>query len=120
MIYRVTDEHGNSAFPVLRNVEVINRPPVGLTLSNNQIMENQPAESVVGQLSTNDPDDPNGERTYFYSLLEQDENISSSFFSVSEKGIVFTNEPLDYERNQSYELHIRTQDQFGAEFHCYC
>ena len=116
LIYRVTDEHGNSAFPVLRNVEVINRPPVGLTLSNNQIMENQPAESVVGQLSTNDPDDPNGERTYFYSLLEQDENISSSFFSVSEKGIVFTNEPLDYERNQSYELHIRTQDQFGAEF----
>ncbi len=116
LIYRVTDEHGNSAFPVLRNVEVINRPPVGLTLSNNQIMENQPAESVVGQLSTNDPDDPKGERTYFYSLLEQDENTSSSFFSVSEEGIVFTNVPLDYERNQSYELHIRTEDQFGAGF----
>ena len=115
LAYTLTDSSGNRAQAVTRTVIVENLAPVGIRLEDNQTEENQPVGTFVGQLRTIDPDDPEGVRFYSYKLLE-DENTSSSLFSVDATGQVLIRVPLDYETQSSHIIRVRTRDQFGAEY----
>ena len=115
LAYTLTDSSGNRAQAVTRTVIVENLAPVGIRLEDNQTEENQPMGTFVGQLSTIDPDDPEGVRFYSYKLLE-DENTSSALFSVDATGQVFTQAVLDYETQADHIIRVRTRDQFGGQY----
>jgi hypothetical protein len=116
LAYVLTDSSGNRAQAVTRKVIVGNLPPVSILLDVNQTEENQPAGTFVGQLSTIDPDDPEGVRFYSYKLLEDDENTSSALFSVDGTGQIFTQASLDYEIQSLHFIKVRVRDQFGADY----
>ena len=65
LTYNLTDASGNAAQQISRTVEVYNSAPVDILLSGAIVDENQPAGTWAGELSTNDPDDPMGQRTIF-------------------------------------------------------
>ena len=113
LTYNVEDSSGNRAIPLLRKIIVSNRKPTNLTLSNAEIEENKPANTFVGRLSTEDPDDLTRNKNYFYSLLENDDTSHASF-KVNQKGEVYSSRKLDFEQNSSHWLHVQTRDQFGG------
>ena len=113
LTYNVEDSSGNRAIPLLRKIIVSNRKPTNLTLSNAEIEENKPANTFVGRLSTEDPDDPSRNKNYFYSLLDNDDTSHASF-KVNQKGEIYSSRKLDFEQNSSHWLHVQTRDQFGG------
>ena len=60
LLYSVKDNSGNRSSWIAREVVVYNLDPTDLLLSESQVVENQPAGTVVGTLSMVDPNDPEG------------------------------------------------------------
>ena len=50
---------------------VENQPPSQISLSSYQIEENLPIGSLVGYLSSRDPDDPNSTGLYNYQIITE-------------------------------------------------
>jgi len=113
--YSVADNAANQAVPQSRVVTITNQPPNGIELSASLIEENLPVGTFVGQLSTSDPDDPNGLRIYTYELVGSDGN-ESEFFEIDQNASLITSSILDYEESNSSSLTIRAYDEFGASF----
>jgi len=111
LFYEVEDAAGNLSPSVSREVIVYNSDPIDLLISENQIAENQPVGTVVGSLSTVDPNDPQAVGLYDYELLT---DLADFPFDLSESGELTTNRVLDFESQSAYELHIRVQDAFGG------
>jgi hypothetical protein len=111
LTYHVQDMSGNDAVPVTREVKVVNQAPTQIYLSNLSIEENLPAGTEVGTFSTSDPDDPDHNRSYQYSLVGG-EGIAS--FELSSRGTLQSAEVFNYESKNSYALTIRTMDEFGG------
>ena len=80
VIYQVSDAEGNQAVEVIREVEVLNLDPTDLVLSGFTIEENLGAGTEIGTFSTIDPDDPDGNRTYSYAIVD---GTDRSNFSLS-------------------------------------
>jgi hypothetical protein len=78
---------------LLISVMNVNENPSDLELSNNTISENSALLSVVGEFSTDDPD--NGDE-FEYSLVSGDGDKDNSHF-VIENARLLTNTLLDYE-----------------------
>ena len=114
LTYGVSDSSGNQAVPVERTVMVYNLPPTDIQLSHNLVEENLPAGTVIGNLSTTDPDDPENTRTYQYSLVTTGEE--ESLFSVTPEGILKTAMPLNFEGQATHQVRLRTTDQFSGSF----
>ena len=113
--YEVSDQSGNQAIPVFREVEVVNQAPNGLIINNNLVEENLPSQSIIGIFNTLDPDDSNGTRNYKYELI----NIQSGSeqpFSLTSDGILRTAMVFDFEKKNKYSIRVRTTDQFGGNF----
>ncbi|MFP6901195.1 MAG: cadherin domain-containing protein, partial [Opitutales bacterium] len=91
---------------------VPNLPPTAITLEGNQISENMPAGSEVGQLRVTDPDDPEGTGAYLLEVLGPDEN-ATLLFQVDEEGRLVTSEPLDFEQMDLYEITVKATDVGG-------
>ena len=49
-------------------VEDINEKPTDIMLSDSIILENQPIGTVIGTLTTIDPEDPTQDSTYIYMV----------------------------------------------------
>ena len=96
LVYQVSDSHGNEALSVFRTVEVINRAPVSLSLSGNEVKENLPVGTVIGEFSTEDLDDPDGVKSYTYELVAG-ESTSEELFILESNGVLKVGEPLDFE-----------------------
>ena len=109
--YHVQDAAGNDAVSVTREVQVVNQAPTQIYLSNLSIEENLPAGTEVGTFSTSDPDDPDHNRSYQYTLLGG-EGMAS--FELSSRGALQSAEVFNYESKPSYALTIRTMDEFGG------
>jgi hypothetical protein len=100
-----TTDQGGLTFTKNFSVTIndINESPTNITLSNSTINENIATGSVVGTLSTSDPDAGN---TFTYTLSGAD---ASSF--VVSSGMLVTNAAIDFETKSSYTLSITSADQ---------
>ena len=85
---------------------VANTAPSSITLSHNQISENQPLETIVGQLSAEDVDLTD---SHVFSLIEVNgSRLNNDFFHIDENGTLRANTKLDFEYH-GQELAIRVQ-----------
>ena len=113
LVYQVSDSHGNEALSVFRTVEVINRAPVSLSLSGNEVKENLPAGTVIGEFSTEDLDDSDGVKSYTYELVAG-ESTSEELFILESNGVLKVGKPLDFEEQTEHQLRVRVVDEFGG------
>ncbi|MDZ8106681.1 MAG: hypothetical protein RM338_13830, partial [Nostoc sp. DedQUE12a] len=92
---------------------IFNDPPTGLTLTQNNINENVPGNTTVGNFSTTDPDIPYD--TFTYALVPGDGSTDNSAFSIVGNQLRINNSP-DFETKNSYSIRVRTTDQEGLFF----
>ena len=87
----------------------LNEAPTAIALSGVTVSEDAEALSVLGDLSTTDPDDADGEDSYIYELL-----TGGSPFEIADGALrVAADGELDHEASASHELRIRTTDDGG-------
>ncbi|WP_180981299.1 cadherin repeat domain-containing protein, partial [Cylindrospermopsis raciborskii] len=91
------------------NVTNVNEAPTDLTLSATTIAENQAIGTVVGNLSTTDPDTGN---TFTYSLVTGTGSIDNSSFTI-DGGQLKTAAAFNFETKNSYSIRVRSTDQGG-------
>ena len=91
---------------------LINNPPTAATLSNNHVAENQPSGTVVGNLSSTDPDA--GDTLLYRFVTGTGSTDNGSFTIVKESGVwkLKTAAVFDYETKTSYSIRVRTLDRF--------
>ncbi len=89
-----------------------NQSPTDIVLSNSSIIENQPINTIVGTLSTIDP---NAGDTFTYSLVSGAGDTGNNSFNIDgnqlRSSVVF-----DYSIQNSYSVRIRSTDQGGLYF----
>lgn len=84
----------------------VNHAPTDLVLANGYVLENSPAETLVGNFGTADPD-PGEQFTYFLA------GPSAGMFRV-EGDRLLTNGEFDFETRDSYRLLVVSRDSRGA------
>jgi alpha-L-fucosidase 2 len=89
-----------------------NRAPTDILLSNSSVIENQPAGTSVGTLSTADPDPGN---TFAYTLVAGAGDTDNASFSISGNALQ-TAATFNYEVQTSHSIRVRTTDQGGLSF----
>jgi hypothetical protein len=89
-----------------------NDPPTAINLSNSSINENAVINSVVGNLSTLDP---NPGDTFTYSLVAGTGAVDNASFNILNNQLRINN-PFNFEVKSSYSIRISTRDQSGAIF----
>jgi|GEM_PF-1419493 len=90
----------------------LNSAPEDISLSASSIPENQPAGSVIGTLTTSDPDE---EPSYTYSLVTGTGDADNASFAIVGDQLR-TAASFDYELKASYSVRIRTTDAGGKYF----
>ena len=83
--------------------------PTDITLSLTSIMENAPANTTVGTLSTTDPDAGD---TFTYSFVAGTGDMDNSAFNISGNSLRATSS-FDFETKSIYTIRIRSNDQAG-------
>ena len=103
-----TTDNGGSRWTESFTVTVndVNETPINITLDNNTITENSVEGTVIGTLSTLDPDDPDNNDTYNYSI----EGTASDIFQIVGNELQVKISP-NYEEKSSYTIRITTRDQ---------
>ncbi len=107
----------NTTWQILDNANGLkmvseNQAPTNLILSNSNIAENQAIGTVIGNLSTTDPDTNN---TFTYSLVSGTGSTDNGLFSISNNQLR-ANSSFDFETKNSYSIRVRTTDQGGLSF----
>jgi hypothetical protein len=90
-------------------VTAVNNPPTDIALTSSAVNENQPVGTVVGALSTTDPDALD---THTYSFCGGTDDAS---FQISGSSLQ-TNVVFDFETKSSYSICIRSDDGNGGTF----
>ena len=88
------------------NINDINEAPTSIVLSNNRIAEQ--SSEIIGTLSTIDPDDPNMDSVYTYS-------VNNDTFQIVGNELQ-TKMSLDYETQSRYLISITVQDRGDSTF----
>jgi RHS repeat-associated protein len=83
-----------------------------LTLSNNSIAENSPANSLIGIFSSQDPDAGDG---HTYSLVTGTGDTDNTSFSIVGNELRINNSP-NFETKSAYNIRLRTTDKGGLLF----
>jgi hypothetical protein len=97
-------ETGRSLF-----LERINRPMVDILLSAQSYTENSPAGTLVGVLSTIDPD---FDDTFTYALVDGDGSVNNSHFEIIGNQL-HSLKVFDFEQNPTQSVRVRTTDSAG-------
>ena len=97
-------------------VNAVNNAPTDIALSPSNVDENRPVGTVVGALSTSDPDAGD---TFTYALVTDVVNCpavtDNAFFSVSGSNLR-TAAIFDYETKSSYSICVRSTDSGASSF----
>lgn len=110
---RTTDQAGAFFDKTLAiRVTDVNEAPTNLSLSSLSINENVPLNTVVGRLSSTDPDARN---TFSYSLVEGAGDSDNALFSIVGNDLRIQTSP-DFEAKSAYSIRLRTTDQSGLSF----
>jgi hypothetical protein len=109
-----TTDQGGLSFEKQLNIAVsnVNETPTNLALSNNTVAENQIIGTVIGNLSSTDPDTGN---TFTYSLVSGTGATDNSLFTISGNQLR-TNAVFDFETKNSYSIRVQTRDQGGLTY----
>ena len=91
------------------NVNAVNDAPEAIVLEKNTILENTPAGTVVGALTTTDPDE--GDR-FSYELARDG---SRDNFKINGSNLV-TKQSFDFEETATYTVTIQTTDSGKESF----
>ncbi|XHX78745.1 MAG: choice-of-anchor I family protein [Stenomitos frigidus ULC029] len=86
-----------------------NSAPTALALSTTSLDENVPANTLVGNFTTTDPDPGN---TFTYSLVAGAGDSGNSAFTINSNQLQINLSP-DFETTSSYSIRVRTTDQGG-------
>ncbi len=86
------------------------RPPTAVLLSGNEVAENQPTATWVGNLSAVDPDPGD---TFTYSLVPGEGDIDNGVFVIVGNRLLIRG-PLDYEAGATRRVRVRATDASGA------
>ena len=84
-------------------------PPTDIDLSNNEIAENEPLNTIIGSFSTTDPDIGD---TFTYTLISgvgDDDNVS---FVISGNQLLAA-EIFDFDERETYSIRVRSTDSGG-------
>lgn len=87
----------------------MNDAPTALALSNSSVAENEPAGTVVGTLTTTDPDAGD---THTYTLVAGDGDTDNASFTI-EGSELKTDAVFDFETQSTYSIRVRSTDQGG-------
>ncbi len=90
----------------------VNSAPTDISLSTSAIDENVATNSIVGTLSSTDP---NAGNTFTYTLVSGTGSADNASFNISGSNLQITNSP-DYETKNSYSIRVRTTDQGGLYY----
>ena len=110
---RATDSGGLSleeSFVI--TVGNVNEPPTDLSLSQTSVIENLPANTIVGTLSSTDPDVNN---IFSYSLVSGNGSTGNAAFTITGADLRI-NSPLVIATQSSYSIRIRSTDLDGLSF----
>ena len=83
--------------------------PTGLSLSENRVLEQQPAGTKVGRFSTTDPD-PGG--AFTYQLVAGSGDADNASFAIHQD-ILLTAAEFDFATKTDYSIRVRTTDMAG-------
>jgi mRNA-degrading endonuclease HigB of HigAB toxin-antitoxin module len=86
-----------------------NAAPVSLSLSANTLPENEPVGTVVGLLSTVDPDEDD---VHTYQLVSGAGSADNALFSI-DGNTLKTAAVLDFESQATYQIRVRSTDLLG-------
>ncbi len=89
-----------------------NRDPTSVTLSPANVRENLPANTIVGTLTTTDPD---ASDIHTYTLIAGTGDTDNSRFNIA-GNVVRTNESFNYEQKSTYSIRVHTADGKDGEF----
>ena len=107
---RSTDTFGLSVEQTLQViVSDVNEAPTAVILSPSEVEENVPVGTVVGTLTTEDPDAGD---THSYAFVEGDGDQDNAAFIIDGDQLV-TNVELDYETKNEYHVRIISTDSGG-------
>ncbi len=110
---RVTDAAGLSFEKVFTiNVTAENNAPTAIQLDDSTIDENSAVGTVVGNLTTTDP---NSGDTFVYTLVAGTGDTGNASFTIVNNQLK-TAANLNFEGQSTYSVRIRTTDQFNASF----
>jgi type VI protein secretion system component Hcp len=90
--------------------DVGDREPTDIALSSTSVAENQPAGTVVGTLSTTDPDAGD---TFTYTLVGGPGDTDNASFTIGAGGTLMTAESFNYEARSAYSIRVRSTDAGG-------
>ena len=94
------------------NETATNQAPTDLELSKNSIDENVAANSVVGSLTTTDPDTGD---TFTYHLVSGEGDTDNSAFIIDGDQLKISLSP-DFETKSNYSIRVKTQDAAGLTY----
>ena len=109
---RSTDQEGlsvDNSFTI--SVTNVNETPIDLALSASTVAENQALGTVVGALSTTDPDASN---TFTYTLVSGDGDTDNGAFTIDGNSLKAST--FNFEAKSSYSVRVRSTDQGGLAF----
>lgn len=89
-----------------------NESPTSLNLSSASVTENTASGSIIGQLTSTDPDDGD---SFVYSLAPGDGDTDNNRFTITGDQLRIEESP-NFETKDSYSLRIRTTDSGGLFF----
>nr|WP_162143083.1 FG-GAP-like repeat-containing protein [Pedobacter glucosidilyticus] len=105
----VTAQNGTTKIYTVIITRAVNNAPTDIALTPTSINENVPANSIVGSLTSTDPDVGN---TFTYTLVAGTGGDNNASFSVSGDELRINNSP-NFETTPSFSVRIRTTDQGG-------
>ncbi len=108
-IYKADIGTASGTAQVRVNVNAVNDAPEAIVLEKNTILENKPAGTVVGALTTTDPDE--GDR-FSYELARDG---SRDNFKINGSNLV-TKQSFDFEETATYTVTIQTTDSGNKSF----
>ncbi|NER23393.1 MAG: DUF4347 domain-containing protein [Symploca sp. SIO1C2] len=110
---QTTDAGGQSYQQALVvNVNDLNEAPTAVSLDNNTIDENVPANSTVGIFTTTDPDTGD---TFTYSLVAGNGDTDNAAFTIVNNQLQINAAP-DFESQASYNIRVQTTDAGGQSY----
>ena len=86
--------------------------PTDLSLSSDNIAENQPSNTEVGIFTTTDP---NTDDTFTYELVTGEGDTDNSSFSINGDKLI-AKDSFDFETKSSYDIRVKTTDAGNESF----
>ncbi|WDD36491.1 CARDB domain-containing protein (plasmid) [Nostoc sp. UHCC 0926] len=106
--YQLEGNENNNVFAqAIQFLDLYNNPPTDIQLSNKKIDENSLTGTLIGTLSTTDPD---LDETHTYKLLD---SASGRFFLDGNQLKVANGELLDFENQKNYNIIVQSVDKGG-------